>query len=142
MRSRIQALTQDLSQLMRLYGDKGWQTFVSNAGVFQYFGSRDYETAKYAEHLTGMTTMKKRSISFGTSSSATTSYPSSSSTTGHSKTISYDDVQRPLAYADEMMTLHRDLQILFVENNYPIIARKHWWFRQAKASKPLSPWDA
>ncbi len=58
-------LTQDLGQLMRLYGDKAWQTFVSNAGVFQYFGSRDYETAKYAEHLCGMTTMKKRSFSFG-----------------------------------------------------------------------------
>ncbi len=136
---QLWAVTQDLSQLMRLYGDKGWQTFVSNAGVFQYFGSRDYETAKYAEHLTGMTTMKKRSISFGSSSSATTSYPSSSSTTGHSKTISYDDVQRPLAYADEMMTLHRDLQILFVENNYPIIARKHWWFRHTQASKPVKP---
>lgn len=122
---QLWAVTQDLSQLMRLYGDKGWQTFVSNAGVLQYFGSRDYETAKYAEHLTGMTTMRKRSISFSTSVS--TGYQSGGKST--SETTSYDDVQRPLAYADEMMTLHRDLQVLFVENRYPITARKRWWFR-------------
>lgn len=127
---QLWVITQDLAQLMRLYGDKAWQTFVSNSGVLQYFGSRDYETAKYAEHLTGMTTLKKRSISFGTSSSGTSSAQGASSTSGSSENISYDDVQRPLAYADEMMTLHRDLQVLFIENRYPILARKHWWFRE------------
>ncbi|MDF1807768.1 type IV secretory system conjugative DNA transfer family protein [Hyphomonas sp.] len=109
----------------------GWQTFISNAGVLQYFGSRDHETAKYVEHLLGMTTMRKRSISFGSSSSATSSFGQGggSSTSGSSENTSYDDVQRPLAYADEMMTLHRDLQVLFVENRYPIVAEKRWWFR-------------
>jgi len=131
---QLWAVTQDLSQLQRLYGERGWQTFVSNAGVFQYFGSRDYETAKYAEHLTGMTTMKKRSINFGTSKSATSSFGQGggSNTSGSSESISYDDVQRPLAYADEMMTLHRDAQILFIENRYPILARKRWWFEHSE----------
>lgn len=124
---QLWVITQDFSQLMRLYGDKGWQTFVSNSGVFQYFGSRDYETAKYAENLTGLTTLKKRSVSMGWSRSSGAGGSSYSSNDG----ISIDDVQRPLAYADEMMTLHRDLQVLFVENRYPIVARKHWWFRQA-----------
>ena len=124
---QLWVITQDFSQLMRLYGDKGWQTFVSNSGVFQYFGSRDYETAKYAENLTGLTTLKKRSISLGWSKSGGAGGSSFSS----SENISIDDVQRPLAYADQMMTLHRDLQVLFIENRYPIIARKHWWFRQA-----------
>ncbi len=142
---QLWVFTQDLGQLMKLYGDKSWQTFVSNAGVFQYFGSRDYETAKYAEHLCGMTTMKKRSFSLGfnkgtshgTSSSSSSggqggSFTSGSSRTdssGSSESISIDDVSRPLAYADEMMTLHRDNQILFVENRYPIIAKKWWWFK-------------
>ncbi|MEQ8403604.1 MAG: type IV secretory system conjugative DNA transfer family protein [Oceanicaulis sp.] len=125
---QLWVITQDFSQLMRLYGDKGWQTFVSNSGVFQYFGSRDYETAKYAENLTGLTTLKKRSVSMGWSKSSGAGGSSFSSNDG----ISIDDVQRPLAYADEMMTLHRDLQVLFVENRYPIVARKHWWFRQAR----------
>jgi len=124
---QLWVITQDFSQLMRLYGDKGWQTFVSNSGVFQYFGSRDYETAKYAENLTGLTTLKKRSVSMGWSRGGGAGGSSFSSNDG----ISIDDVQRPLAYADEMMTLHRDLQVLFVENRYPIVAKKHWWFRQA-----------
>ncbi|UTW59298.1 type IV secretory system conjugative DNA transfer family protein [Kordiimonas sp. SCSIO 12603] len=139
---QLWVFTQDLGQLMKLYGDKAWQTFVSNAGVFQYFGSRDYETAKYAEHLCGMTTMKKRSFSFGNNHSHTSginsssgaqggsSGSSSSSTTGSNESITIDDVSRPLAYADEMMTLHRNKQVLFVENRYPIIAEKHWWFEK------------
>ena len=135
---QLWAFTQDLGQLMRLYGDKAWQTFVSNAGVFQYFGSRDYETAKYAEHLCGMTTMKKRSFSFGSSRSYT-SGSSYSSTTGSSETTSIDDVSRPLAYADEMMTLHRDLQLLFIENLYPVVAKKHYWFRDAETLEGESP---
>lgn len=129
---QLWVLTQDLSQLMKLYGEKSWQTFVSNAGVLQYFGSRDYETAKYAEHLCGMTTMKKRSVSIGKSSSYSSGQHSSSSS-GTSETTSHDDVSRPLAYADEMMTLRRDLQVLFVENRYPIIAKKRYWFKQASS---------
>lgn len=131
---QLWAVTQDLSQLMRLYGDKGWQTFVSNAGVLQYFGSRDYETAKYAEHLTGMTTMRKRSVSFSTG--VTSGYQSGSKST--SETTSYDDVQRPLAYADEMMTLHRNVQVLFIENRYPVLARKRWWFRHRQEQNSSS----
>ncbi len=130
---QLWAFVQDLGQLMRLYGDKSWQTFVSNAGVFQYFGSRDYETAQYAERLCGMTTMKKRSFSFGTSESTSSGPNGGSSTSGTSETVSIDDVSRPLAYADEMMTLHRDLQLLFIENNYPIVATKHYWFREPQA---------
>lgn len=121
---QLWVVTQDLAQLSRLYGDKGWQTFISNAGVFQYFGSRDTETAEYASRLTGMTTLRKRSVSFSTSASQAGS--SSSSNTN------YDDIQRALALPDELMTLHRDLQLLFVENHYPIVARKRWWFRHVK----------
>ncbi len=128
---QLWVFTQDLGQLMKLYGDKAWQTFVSNAGVFQYFGSRDYETAKYAEHLCGMTTMKKRSFSFGKNASNSSGPQGGSSTSGTSETINTDDVSRPLAYADDMMTLHRNKQVLFVENRYPIIAEKHWWFESS-----------
>lgn len=117
---QLWAITQDLSQLKRLYGAESWQTFVANAGVFQYFGSRDFETAKYAEHLCGLTTLKKRSVSFGTSHSSSGQGGSS----GSSETVSIDDVQRPLVYADELMRLPRDEQLLLVENLPPIKAQK------------------
>ncbi|MGJ8560124.1 MAG: type IV secretory system conjugative DNA transfer family protein [Litorimonas sp.] len=122
---QLWAITQDLSQLKRLYGAESWQTFVANAGVFQYFGSRDFETAKYAEHLCGLTTLKKRSVSFGTSHSSGAQGGSS----GSSETVSIDDVQRPLVFADELMRMPRDEQLLLVENLPPIKAQKWWWYR-------------
>ena len=37
---QLWGIVQDLSQLERIYGS-GWQTFISNSGVIQYFGSRE-----------------------------------------------------------------------------------------------------
>ena len=126
---QLWTIVQDFSQLMSLYGEKGWQSFVSNAGFLQYFGSRDYETAKYAEHLCGMTTIKKRSVSLGFTSSQGGSSQGGNWGSSESETIAVDDVQRPLAYADEMMVLDRDDQVIWIENRYPIKARKWWWFK-------------
>jgi len=42
---QLWGIVQDLSQLARVYGEHGWQTFISNSGVIQYFGSRDKMTA-------------------------------------------------------------------------------------------------
>lgn len=135
---QLWAITQDLSQLKRLYGAENWQTFVANAGVFQYFGSRDYDTAKYAEHLCGLTTLKKRSVSFGTSRSSSAQGGSS----GSSETVSIDDVQRPLVYADELMRMPRDEQLLLVENLPPIRARKWWWYRNQPDSAPSPTFES
>jgi type IV secretion system protein VirD4 len=126
---QLWAITQDLSQLKRLYGAENWQTFVANAGVFQYFGSRDYETAKYAEHLCGLSTLKKRSTSFGTNWSQGASNGGPSGSHGESETVSIDDVQRPLIFADELMRLPRDQQLLLIENLPPVMAHKWWWYR-------------
>jgi len=127
---QLWAITQDLSQLKRLYGSENWQTFVANAGVFQYFGSRDFETAKYAEHLCGVTTLRKRSMSFGSS----VSHSAQGGSSGSSETVSIDDVQRPLVYADELMRMPRDEQLLFIENLPPIRAKKWWWYRNQTPS--------
>lgn len=140
---QLWAITQDLGQLEQLYGH-AWQTFVGNAGVFQYFGSRDHKTAEYASQLAGITTIRKRSTSY--SSSKNSDKFGQTSSMGTSESISYDDVQRPLIYADELMTLPRDRQILFVENAYPIIAPKIEWFadqtmRALQANDPLEVVD-
>jgi len=136
---QLWAITQDLSQLKRLYGAENWQTFVANAGVFQYFGSRDYETAKYAEHLCGLSTLKKRSTSFGKNWSKGSSNGGLSNSYGGSETVTIDDVQRPLIFADELMRLPRDQQLLLIENLPPIMAHKWWWYRnQAKQEEVTS----
>ncbi|MGL1889786.1 MAG: type IV secretory system conjugative DNA transfer family protein, partial [Reichenbachiella sp.] len=117
------AITQDLAQMERLYG-KSWQTFISNAGVFQYFGSRDKMTADYASSLTGVATMKKRSFS--------TSRGSSGGGSSSSESTSYDDVQRPLAFPDELMTLPRHRQLLFIENRHPVVSDKIYWYQNSR----------
>ncbi len=43
---QLWGIVQDLSQLERIY-EKGWETFIGNSGVLQYFGSRDHKTAEY-----------------------------------------------------------------------------------------------
>ena len=61
---QLWGIVQDLSQLARIYGETGWQTFISNSGVIQYFGSRDKMTAEYFSALCGVTTIEVHNISW------------------------------------------------------------------------------
>jgi type IV secretion system protein VirD4 len=120
---QLWGVVQDLSQLKRIYGD-GWETFISNAGVVQYFGSRDRMSAEYFSALCGVTTVWNLSTAiaraFGTStggsSESTTSTDTSSAT------------QRKLAYADELMRLPKDKQLLLIENLNPVSCSRTPWF--------------
>lgn len=129
---QLWGIIQDLSQLERIY-DKGWQTFIGNSGVIQYFGSRDLKTAEYFSRLCGVTTIEKfsfaRSIAraFTSSSSSGGSSSSSSSTTTTDNTTT-DVVQRHLAFPDELMVMRDNKELVFVESCNPIPARKVAWF--------------
>lgn len=146
---QLNVITQDLSQLERIY-DKGWQTFISNAGVFQYYGSRDKMSAEYASSLCGTTTVKKvnQSWSFGRSASTTKgsssgqSFSSSQSTTtgwNSGETTSVEDVAKPLIYPDQLMTLPEWGQVVFVENRDPIACRKVKWFEDQRLKALQNP---
>lgn len=123
---QLHGICQDLSQLKRICGD-GWETFISNAGVIQYFGSRDNFTAEYFSKLCGVTTVWDISTGFsraiGTSRGASTT---TSQTTTTSDTTS--GKQRRLAYADELMRMPETTQLVLVENRNPILAEKLPWF--------------
>ena len=112
---QLWGISQDLSQLKDLYGD-GWETFISNAGAVQYFGSRDRMTAEYFSALCGVATVEtvSRSVSRGARS--------------RSRTETTASVQRKLAFADELMRLPSDVQLVLIENHPPIMARKVPWF--------------
>jgi type IV secretion system protein VirD4 len=130
-----------LSQLAHIYGETGWQTFISNSGVIQYFGSRDKMTAEYFSSLCGVTTIEVHNFSWavgqaiGYASSFTSSHGGGSSTTSNSTTDSWtrtngtSEAQRQLAYPDELMVLHGAQQIVFVENLDPILAEKVFWYK-------------
>jgi type IV secretion system protein VirD4 len=139
---QLWGIVQDLSQLERIY-DKGWETFIGNSGVLQYFGSRDQKTADYFSKLCGVTTVEKFSISraiakgfsyakgfvSGNQSSTSTTTSESSTATDTSNT---DIVQRHLAFPDELMVLRKGQQLLLVENHNPIQGKKVEWFNDLR----------
>lgn len=130
---QLWGIVQDLSQLHRIYGD-GWQTFIGNSGVLQYFGSRDLMTAEYFSKLCGVTTIEKTSSSW-TSGFSSTSGQSGSTSESSSESTSYDSAQRSLAYPDELMVLRDQREIVFVETSNPISARKVPWFKDERLQR-------
>lgn len=121
---QLHAIVQDLSQMERLY-DRGWQTFIGNAGVIQIFGTRDLHTAEYVSKMLGVTTRTVMSSS------------SSSGQGGGSSSTSFAPTQRPLVFPDELMRMDRNAQILFVENADPVLGDKIVW-HEDQALKALT----
>lgn len=87
-------------------------TFLSNAGVLQIFGVNDHDSAKLASDLLGQET-----VVFETMSRAI-----DAEETGIS--FGQQHVGRPLLTPDEVRTLRKDLQLLFLAGQRPIIAAK------------------
>jgi type IV secretion system protein VirD4 len=139
---QLWGIVQDLSQLERIY-DKGWETFIGNSGVLQYFGSRDQKTAEYFSKLCGVTTIEKLTISHAFAQGLSwaksivwgehgSSSSSESESTTNTKSYNSDYVQRHLAYPDELMVLRNERQILLVENANPIPGDKVEWFNDPR----------
>lgn len=125
---QLWGVVQDFSQMKRIYGD-GWETFVANSGVIQYFGSRDKMTAEYFSKLCGVTTVVNLSTAIANALSSTwAGLTGATRTEGRTSTTTEALAQRSLAYPDELMTLRSDKQLLLVENMNPIQARKIRWF--------------
>ena len=121
---QLWGIVQDASQLKRIYGD-GWETFIGNSGAIQYFGSRDRMTAEYFSALCGVTT--EWNVSSATSKSVGGGNSGMNRSTSTTETTSA--VQRKLAFADELMRLPADQQLVLIENHPPIRANKSAWFR-------------
>ena len=133
---QLWGIVQDLSQLEKIYG-AGWQTFIGNSGVLQYFGSRDHKTAEYFSKLCGVTTIVKKSITNAIANAFTSSSGQgggSSSSTTSSDSTTFDVAQRNLAYPDELMVLRKNQQLILVENLNPIAGQKVTWFQDEKLS--------
>jgi type IV secretion system protein VirD4 len=124
---QLWGIVQDLSQLDRLY-DKGWETFIANCGVLQYFGSRDVKTSEYFSKLCGMSTIQKVSLSrtiaraFGAGGSSTTI----------SDGTNTDHIQRPLAFADELMRMPDEQGLVIVENLNPVNTERLYWYKDER----------
>jgi type IV secretion system protein VirD4 len=151
---QLWGIVQDLSQLERIY-DKGWETFIGNSGILQYFGSRDLKTAEYFSKLCGVITTEKFSWSNavgkalgwskswgvssqstsnsgaqggGSSSTGTNMTEGISSTDSETDTENQDIIQRPLIFPDELMVMRRDECLVLVENLNPVRTFKVRWY--------------
>lgn len=128
---QIHGVCQDASQLKRIYGD-GWETFVANAGVIQYFGSRDRMTAEYFSKLCGVTTVWNFSTALARAVGVTHGKDTSTSKTTTDTDTATGTQQRQLAYADELMRMPQDRQLILMSNMNPIMAKKVPWFEDTE----------
>ena len=103
-------ILQDLNQLKDTYKD-GWQTFIGNARVVQFFGTADVFTAEYVSKMLGKTTV----ISSGSS--------------GERESTS--EAARPLMTPDEVIHMGMDEELLFVRGVRPIRAQKLPYFQSS-----------
>jgi type IV secretion system protein VirD4 len=101
-------ILQDLNQLKDNYRD-GWQTFIGNARIIQFFGTADLFTAKYASDMLGKTTVW------------------ASGSSGDRESTS--EAGRPLMTPDEVMNMGPDEELLFFRGGLrPIKAQKLPYF--------------
>ena len=106
---------QNIGQLKALYA-KNWQTFLSNAGMKQFIGAGDMETAQYVSDLCGEGTIKVVSKGPG------------------GKTES--ETARRLATPEEVMRMDKRYQVVFFDNLKPMLLRRTaYWLRPALRGK-------
>jgi type IV secretion system protein VirD4 len=124
---QLWGIAQDASGLKEIYGE-GWEGFIANSGVIQYFGSPDRMTAEYFSALCGETTVASmaNATAVALKSWSLAAIQNSTQTAG--------SAQRKLAFADELMRLPRGRQLVLIENHPPIMCDKRPWFEDTQLS--------
>ena len=124
---QLWAIVQDFNQLERIY-DKGWQSFVANAGMINYLGSSDKMTAEYFSSLCGETTVWNINTAISRAIGSSSGQGGGSASTTDTSSDTHAASQRKLAYPDELMRMAKGHQIVFIENLPPLRAAKVAWF--------------
>lgn len=101
-------ILQDMSQLRDLYGDRAG-TFIANAGVQQFFGVNDFETAKWLSQMIGQ---------------ETTGFQTDSFKPGDGPSFSNNLTGRDLLTPDEIMQMPPELQLLRIQGQPSALAQK------------------
>jgi type IV secretion system protein VirD4 len=118
---------QDFAAFEELY-PKSWHSFLANAGVLQAFNVNDWYTAEELSKRAGETTVfvesenQSRGVSHGKLDNVQEGAGQSTSEKG-----------RRLIFAHEILTLNpeEELQLLFVQGNDPILARRLVYYMDA-----------
>lgn len=127
--ARFWLLVQDLSQLKGVYPK--WQTFLANSAK-QFFGTADYETAKYVSDMLGQTTIEFRTQ--GDSSSASFQGGGSSGTS-----TSQQLTARSLLTPDEVMRQGATRPIVLIQGERPYSLERISYLADAEYSGLADP---
>ncbi len=111
-------IVQDLSCSRSVYGN-GAPTFLANVEVLQAFGIRDWETAEYLSKMTGEATIvvESENESHGMSHG-----PHGHGQLGIARTRS--ERGRRLLLSDEILRLPREMELLFVKGEAPLLVER------------------
>jgi len=126
-------IVQDLSQLRSAYGES-WSTFVANGDVLQAFGIHDWDTAEYLSRMTGDATIvvESESESLGESQG-----PHGHGARGASRTRS--ERGRRLLLPDEVLRLPREVELLFVKGEAPLLVHRLNYLRDREFRGRANP---
>lgn len=113
---------QDLGQLQATYPK--WRSMIANCNVRQAFGVADVQTARELSAMLGNRTIQVHSQ--GSSQDA----PLALVPDNFSRHV--NEAGRPLMTPDEVMTLPKHLQLVFVQACAPILARKVQYWCEAR----------
>ncbi|MGB3834031.1 MAG: type IV secretory system conjugative DNA transfer family protein [Mesorhizobium sp.] len=118
---RVWMIVQELAELRRVYGREATATIMSQSEVVQYWAVQNHDLAKEISAALGTRTVITHSINLGR-------------TVEDNAGESRSETARPLLSPDEIRQLPREAQILFVQNNPPIMAlRLPFW--------EVAPWQ-
>ncbi len=107
---------QDLSQLKGVYPK--WQTFLANSAK-SFYGTDDYDTAKYISDSLGQATIEYETQNEGKNSGSGISGGGGSMNRGKSAGSSQQFTGRHLLTPDEVMRLGPERPIVLVKGEYP-----------------------
>jgi type IV secretory pathway TraG/TraD family ATPase VirD4 len=115
---------QDLSQLKGVY--PRWQTFMANSAKV-FFGTDDYDTAKYVSDSLGKGTIEYETHNEGRNTGSGVSGGGGSMNRGKSTGTSQQLAGRELLTPDEVMRMGPDRPLVLVKGEYPyLLARLNY----------------
>lgn len=124
-------IVQDLSQLKAVY--PRWQTFLANSAK-QFFGTSDYDTAKYISESLG-----QKTIQFATSSTNRSTNMSTSVSSSSGNSTSQQLSARALLTPDEVMRLGPQRPIVFLTGEAPYVLERLNYLRNPEYAGLFDP---
>ncbi len=112
---------QDLSQLKGVYPK--WQTFLANSAK-TFYGTDDYDTAKYISDSLGQSTIEYETHNEGKNTGSGLSGGGGSMNRGKSAGQSQQFTARSLLTPDEVMRLGPEQPIVLVKGEFPYVLRR------------------